>query len=55
MIYAKHSHIGRRYVGVKTFHTVLMAEKYAELSYVLICLGAKSVKWEKYGMIHDRL
>ncbi len=55
MIYAKHPHIGRRYVGVKTFHKVLMAEKYAELSYVLNCLGAKSVKWEKYGMIHDRL
>ena len=55
MIYAKHPHDSNRYLGVKTFHKVLMAEKYAELSYVLNCLGAKSVQWEKYGMIHDRL
>ena len=55
MIYSKHPHDSKRYIGVKTFHKVLMAEKYAELSYVLNCLGAKSVRWEKYGGPHDRL
>ena len=46
MIYAKHPHDSKRYIGVKTYHEVIMAEKYAELSYVLNCLGAKSVRWK---------
>ena len=48
MIYARHPHDPHRYLGVKTFHRVLLNEKYAELSYILNCLGAKSIEWDSY-------